>query len=102
MADGLPAATREVYRKHAGAWDSERSRALFEKAWLDRLTEDVPPDGSVLDLGCGAGEPIARSLVGLGLSLSGSYSADEMIQIARARLPSAIQYGQRSGMHLGA
>lgn len=89
MVEDLPTATRVVYRKHAAAWDRERSRALFEKAWLDRLTEDVAPGGSVLDLGCGAGEPIARYLVGLGLRLTGLDSADEMVQIARARLPSA-------------
>ncbi|MHB2165800.1 class I SAM-dependent methyltransferase [Alsobacter sp. R-9] len=83
------AATRDVYRRHARAWDAERSRALFEKPWLDRLADSLPPGGSVLDLGCGAGDPIGLYLAGLGLRVTGLDSAEEMIGIARARLPQA-------------
>jgi cyclopropane fatty-acyl-phospholipid synthase-like methyltransferase len=43
--------------------------------------------GSVLDLGCGGGEPVARFLVDHGLHVTGVDSAPEMIALARSRMP---------------
>lgn len=98
----LPAATRDVYRRNAGAWDAQRSRAFHEKAWLDRLLGTVRVGGSVLDLGCGAGEPIGAYLVSKGLHLTGLDSAAEMLAIARARLPDARwMEGDMRGLNLG-
>ena len=53
----------DLYSRRAAEWDADRSRALIEKPWLDRFLAHVPPGGSVLDLGCGSGEPIARYLI---------------------------------------
>jgi SAM-dependent methyltransferase len=89
LPGNLPEATRDVYRRRAAEWDSTRSRALFEKPWLDRLLEGLPPDSAVLDLGCGAGEPIAAYLLGRGMQVTGVDSAGEMLAIARTRFPSA-------------
>jgi trans-aconitate methyltransferase len=83
----LPAETREVYRRNAHAWDASRSRGLHEKAWLDRLLDPVPCGGAVLDLGCGAGDPIGRYVLSRGFRLTGLDSAAEMLAIAHARLP---------------
>src|SRR5262245_20737245 len=52
----------DLYQQHATDWDKERGRDLFEKPWLDRFLALLPPGASVLDIGCGAGEPIARYL----------------------------------------
>ena len=43
----------------------------------------------MLDLGCGTGDPVARYLMGLALKVIGIDSAEEMIRIARSRLPEA-------------
>ena len=57
-----------LYERHAAAWLRARLResTLYERPWLQRLEAAMPSRGadgfkaSVLDLGCGAGEPIAR------------------------------------------
>ena len=55
----------DIYERHADAWVEVRLRegSLYERGWLDRFCALVPPGGSVLDMGCGAGEPIARPLL---------------------------------------
>ena len=76
-----------IYAAHAATWDAERSRVLFEKPWLDRLCERIPAGGAVLDLGCGAGEPIARYMIAQGYALTGVDFARPMLDIARKRFP---------------
>lgn len=62
------------YERHSQAWDRLRGRTLFEKAWLDRFLALIHMDGTILDLGCGSGEPIARH-VACAASLSHGRSA---------------------------
>jgi predicted TPR repeat methyltransferase len=78
-----------LYERHADAWVAARLREahLYERGWLDRFRALLPPGGSVLDLGCGAGEPIARYLDALGHPLTGVDAATAMIAKFRARLP---------------
>jgi trans-aconitate methyltransferase len=85
----LAADTPAVYRRNAGAWDRARPRTLAEKPWLERLLDPVPLGGRVLDLGCGAGEPIGSFIVARRLHLTGFDSAAEMLAIARGRIPQA-------------
>lgn len=85
----LPASTRDVYRRNAVAWDMSRSRSLYERPWLDRLLLMVPAGGAVLDLGCGAGEPIAGLMLARGCRVTGLDSAAPLLAIARARFPAA-------------
>ena len=82
-----PEATRAVYERQAAAYDAQRSRALFEARWLARFAASVPPGGRVLDLGCGAGEPIARWFLAEGFAVTGVDFAHAMLEIARTRWP---------------
>ena len=82
-----PDAVREVYDRQAQAYDSQRSRAFFEARWLSRFSDALPPGGRVLDLGCGAGEPIAAWLIGEGFRLTGVDFAEGMLRLARDRWP---------------
>jgi SAM-dependent methyltransferase len=75
----------DLYSRRARDWDSDRDRSLFEKAWLDRFLSHVPPVGSVLDLGCGSGEPIARYLIEQGRVVTGVDAAPGLIDLCRAR-----------------
>ena len=52
--------TREVYEKNATRFDAARDKSLIERPWLDRFCALLPPGASVLDAGCGTGDPIAR------------------------------------------
>ena len=79
--------TFDIYDKHAKAWDAHRPRVFFEKAWLDRFTSVVPAQSSILDVGCGAGEPIAAHLIERGFSVTGVDTSPAMIKISRSRFP---------------
>jgi SAM-dependent methyltransferase len=76
-----------LYERHALDFDRDRGRVLREKAWLDRFISGVAPSGTLLDLGCGTGEPIARYLIDAGLHVVGVDSSPSMIDLCRARFP---------------
>jgi SAM-dependent methyltransferase len=80
-----------LYRRHAGAWAFARAAPSaappMEAGWLDRFLALLPRDPTVLDIGCGSGEPIARYLIGQGCALTDVDSAPEMIDLGEARLP---------------
>jgi len=77
----------ELYRQHAKAWDDGRGRTFFERVWLDRFLAYVPHVCPVLDIGCGAAEPIARYLVLRGHPVTGVDASAPLIEISRAREP---------------
>lgn len=76
-----------LYDRHAAAWDRLRGKSLFERGWLDRFLALVRPGGTVLDLGCGSGEPIGRYLIETGRPVTGIDSSPAMIALCRARFP---------------
>ena len=76
-----------LYRRHAQPWTHDRDKHLLEQAWLDRFRDLMPTDGDVLDIGCGAGEPIARYFIEQGRDLTGVDSAPEMIAICKGYFP---------------
>lgn len=79
--------TGDIYDRQAAIYDAQRSRALFEARWLARFTACLPPGGRVLNLGCGAGEPIARWFMAEGYAVTGADVAPGMLDIARVRWP---------------
>lgn len=77
-----------LYQRHAAVWDRLRSPGiLFEKAWLDRFLQLIPAGGPVLDVGCGAGLPIAGYFTGQGFGVVGVDSSGPLIELARSRFP---------------
>jgi SAM-dependent methyltransferase len=79
----------DLYERHAEAWVQARIQdsTLYEKVWLDRFLALVPHSGSVLDCGCGAGEPIARYLSQCGFSMLGIDSSPTMVRMFQTNLP---------------
>ena len=59
-----------LYERHACDFDRDRGRTLQEKAWLDRFLSHVRQPRTVLDIGCGTAEPIARYLIEAGCQWS--------------------------------
>ncbi len=80
---------KDSYNRVAERYDATRDRSLFEKAWLDRALADVSPGGAVLDLGCGAGEPIGRYLCTQGYALTGCDFSPAMLALFAACCPTA-------------
>jgi SAM-dependent methyltransferase len=77
----------DLYSRRASDWDRDRGRTLIERPWLDAFLVHVPAAGSVLDLGCGSGEPIARYLIGQGRKVAGVDAASGLIKLCRRRFP---------------
>ncbi|HYF53221.1 MAG TPA: methyltransferase domain-containing protein [Salinarimonas sp.] len=91
-----------LYQRHARAFDRDRARVLVERPWLDALLALVPPGGSVLDIGCGMGEPIAAYLLAQGRRVTGIDAAPAMIELCRERFPGADwRVADMRGLRLG-
>jgi SAM-dependent methyltransferase len=76
-----------LYQRHAEAFDRMRSRHLFERPTLDPFLALLQPGASILDIGCGSGEPIARYLSDSGYRVTGIDSSPALIDLCRSRLP---------------
>lgn len=75
------------YQRHALIWDAARGKSLFEQPWLDRFLQVQPAGGSILDIGCGSAEPIARYLIEAGHEVTGIDASALMIDLCRDRFP---------------
>lgn len=77
-----------LYERHADAWDTaRRTELVIERAWMERLLELIPVGGSILDIGCGSGQPIARFLIERGYRLTGVDSSATLIARCKERFP---------------
>jgi SAM-dependent methyltransferase len=92
-----------IYEANAAAFDRDRGRQLMEAGYLDALLSRLPSESrSVLDLGCGAGEPIARYLIDNDCRVLGVDAAPAMIDLCKARFPSmAWMVGDMRSLALG-
>lgn len=88
--DKAAAQVVDLYRRHAEAWAAARKTVLSERAWLERFTGMLPRGVTVLDVGCGSGEPIARYLDTSGFRVTGLDISPEMVALFRASLPGAV------------
>lgn len=77
----------DLYERHAASYDADRGRALFERGWLERFRGTMAPGASVLDIGCGSGEPMARYLIEHGHAVTGVDGAPSLIRICGERFP---------------
>jgi SAM-dependent methyltransferase len=79
----------DLYERKARAWVADRTRqhSLMENGWLARFTALMPPGGTVLDIGCGSGQPIAGYLIAHGYDVTGVDSSPTMIELARGNFP---------------
>ena len=78
----------DLYERHAVPWSQARAReGFYERGWLDRFCALLPPSGSVLDAGCGTGEPLARYLCGRGHTVFGVDSSPTMVAMFQVHLP---------------
>lgn len=76
-----------LYERHADEFARLRSRSLFEKKWLDKFTHLLSPGSSILDIGCGNGQPIADYFIRSGFQLTGVDGAAAMMSRARQQFP---------------
>lgn len=77
----------DLYKRRAAEFDADRTKTLFERPWLDAFLAHVPQAGTVLDLGCGSSEPIARYLIAQGRRVTGVDASPDLIALCRTRFP---------------
>jgi cyclopropane fatty-acyl-phospholipid synthase-like methyltransferase len=76
------------YDHIAEAWHEE-GRAFTSKKYVDLLAGRLEPGASVLDLGCGTGEPVARYLIERGFRVVCVDESAAMLEVARRVVPEA-------------
>jgi SAM-dependent methyltransferase len=77
-----------LYEENADQWDCDRGdRLVLEREWLDRFTCGLPAGGTILDVGCGSGRPIAAELIRRGFRVTGVDSSPSLIQMCAMRFP---------------
>ena len=92
----------DLYSRRASEFDADRTKTLFERPWLDAFLAHVPESGTVLDLGCGSGEPIARYLIEQGRRVTGVDASPGLIALCRERFPGQDwQVADLRGLELG-
>lgn len=78
----------ESYNKIGEQFNEHRSHDLrMEKKYLQKLIEILPPQGKILDLGCGSGKPIAEFLLKQGFKVKGVDASEKMIKLAKKFVP---------------
>lgn len=78
----------ESYEEIVQWFDDARTKTLMESEYLNLIVNSVPAGGSVLDLGCGTGEPIAQFFMGKGFKITGIDGSKKMIELCKKRFPS--------------
>ena len=86
--------TKMIYSDNAVRYDAERGKHLFERVWLERFEAHLPEQGTILDLGCGTGDPISRYFIERGHQVTGVDFAEPMLDIARNRFSKHVWLNQ--------
>jgi len=79
---------RTSYNRIADAYLQQRDQ-FASLPYLKQFAEHIPREGSVLDLGCGGGRPVAAYLVSRELKVRGLDLSNRMIALARENVPTA-------------
>jgi 2-polyprenyl-3-methyl-5-hydroxy-6-metoxy-1,4-benzoquinol methylase len=78
-----------LYERHALEYVADRAGSrCSESVWLDQFIVLLPAGGTVLDIGCGAGDPMARYLVDRNFEIDGVDSSPTLVQHCKRSLPS--------------
>lgn len=77
----------ESYDEIVHWFDDARTKTLMESEYLNLIVKSVPAGGTVLDLGCGTGEPIAQFFIDKGFKITGIDGSNKMIELCKKRFP---------------
>lgn len=78
----------DLYERNAHNYVADRRCSGWDESpWLDRFIALLPQDATILDIGCGSGEPIARYFIHRYFELEGVDTSPTLISICRERFP---------------
>lgn len=89
---------RELYERNAEYFDTARRSPgddyiPFEKEWFDAFLDSMKEAGStdemltLLDMGCGGGDPVAKYFINQGVRVTGVDSSPSFIRLCKSRFP---------------
>ena len=79
---------KEGYNKIAEEYQTDR-HIFNHKKELQEFASLLPKDARVIDVGCGAGVPVAKYLVESGFEVVGVDFSEKMLRLARKNVPQA-------------
>ena len=87
--DAVYAATemRQAYEALAATYDANRGLFDMTPVLDDFFTRLASDQGELLDLGCGAGEPVAKAFIEHGWTVTGVDFCEAMLALARRYVP---------------
>jgi 2-polyprenyl-3-methyl-5-hydroxy-6-metoxy-1,4-benzoquinol methylase len=68
-----------LYNTHVDWYEKKRNTHLMEKKYLDHVISLISKNGSILDVGCGIGKPIALYFSSKGFAVTGVDGSENMI-----------------------
>lgn len=75
------------YERHALAWDADRrAGSWIDRPFIERFLNFLPEGATVLDLGCGGGDPVARHMVARGFHITGVDSSPTLLSLCQSRM----------------
>ena len=86
IAKNVPDLSQQ-YNEIYNWYDQHRTKDLMEKEYLEIIIQSIPKEGSILDLGCGTGEPLAKFFIEKGYRLTGIDVSQKMIELCQERFP---------------
>ncbi len=89
MSDDPREVVRRGYDAVSVRYDQEYGGDTKYQVWLGEMRERIPAGGAVLDLGCGSGIPVVRTLTEAGYRVTGVDISDVQIRRARDLIPQA-------------
>jgi SAM-dependent methyltransferase len=70
------------------SWDADRRAAGWtDKTCIERFLSALPEGATVLDLGCGGGDPVALHMVARGFGVTGVDSSPTLVSLCQTRMP---------------
>ncbi len=81
----------KVYDQISEWFDEHRSKELImEKHYLDLIAQHIPRGSSILDVGCGTGEPLANYFLQQGYDYTGVDASHKMIERCKKSHPQGL------------
>src|SRR5262245_37910355 len=77
------------YNVVAGPYLERHGKSVVRDRWLREMIHRLPDAARLLDLGCGAGVPVAQRLAQRGFDVVGVDGSVEQIKLARRNVPNA-------------
>ena len=82
--------TPEFYESLGADYESAFGHDVGVHRFLEKVLTLLPPSSKVLDLGCGTGSPVSKTLASNGHKVTGIDIAPSMVKLSRKAVPTGV------------